>query len=77
VLLRALDAAAITPAPVSTKPSTIAEIERFVEGSGWEVAVQFACHPEKGAFCPTKDLGEPRDASRSLRRNNRAFGSLP
>src|SRR6266567_8742017 len=24
-----------------------------------------------------KDLGEPRDASRSLRRNNRAFGSLP
>jgi len=24
-----------------------------------------------------KDLGEPREASRSLRRNNRAFGSLP
>ncbi len=24
-----------------------------------------------------KDLGEPREASRPLRRNNRAFGSLP
>jgi hypothetical protein len=24
-----------------------------------------------------KDLGEPRDASRTLRRNSRAFGSLP
>jgi len=24
-----------------------------------------------------KDLGEPREASRSLRRSNRAFGSLP
>jgi hypothetical protein len=24
-----------------------------------------------------KDLGEPRNASRTLRRNNRAFGSLP
>jgi hypothetical protein len=24
-----------------------------------------------------KDLGEPREASRFLRRNNRAFGSLP
>jgi hypothetical protein len=24
-----------------------------------------------------KDLGEPRDVSRSLRHNNRAFGSLP
>src|SRR5882724_310235 len=35
------------------------------------------CHPEAGAVCPPKDLGEPRVASRSLRRNNRAFGSLP
>jgi len=24
-----------------------------------------------------KDLGEPRDVARSLRHNNRAFGSLP
>jgi len=24
-----------------------------------------------------RDLGEPRHASRTLRRNNRAFGSLP
>jgi len=36
-----------------------------------------ACHPETGALCPSKDLGEPREATRSLRRNNRAFGSLP
>jgi hypothetical protein len=36
-----------------------------------------ACHPEAGALCPSKDLGEPREAARSLRRNNRAFGSLP
>jgi hypothetical protein len=27
--------------------------------------------------CAVKDLGEPREASRSLRRDNRAFGSLP
>jgi hypothetical protein len=30
-----------------------------------------------GAFCPPKDLGEPRDVSRFLRHINRAFGSLP
>ncbi|MGA9303920.1 MAG: hypothetical protein WBW31_00815, partial [Candidatus Sulfotelmatobacter sp.] len=35
------------------------------------------CHPEAGAFCPPKDPGEPRQASRFLRRNNGAFGSLP
>jgi hypothetical protein len=23
----------------------------------------FDCHPEAGAFCPLKDLGEPREAS--------------
>jgi hypothetical protein len=28
-------------------------------------------------FCAAKDPGEPREASRSLRRDNRAFGSLP
>jgi DNA mismatch repair protein MutS2 len=27
--------------------------------------------------CAVRNLGEPRDASRSLRRNNRVFGSLP
>jgi dCTP deaminase len=27
------------------------------------------CHAEEGAFCPTKDLGEPREAERSLQRN--------
>jgi hypothetical protein len=36
-----------------------------------------ACHPETGALRPSKDLGEPREAARSLPRNNRAFGSLP
>src|SRR4029077_4064791 len=35
------------------------------------------CHPERDAFCLAKDPGEPRDASRSLRRNNSAFGSHP
>ena len=28
-------------------------------------------------LCEARDLGEPREASRSLRRNSRAFGSLP
>src|ERR1039458_5124464 len=28
-------------------------------------------------FCAVRNLGEPREASRSLRRNDRAFGSLP
>jgi len=42
----------------------------------WAV-VQFDCHPEASVLCAAKDLGEPREASRSLRRNNRAFGSLP
>jgi hypothetical protein len=36
-----------------------------------------ACHPKAGAFCLPKDPGEPRDAPCFLRRNNRAFGSLP
>jgi len=31
--------------------------------------VQTSCHPEAGALCPPKDLGEPREASRFLRRN--------
>jgi hypothetical protein len=35
------------------------------------------CHPETRALGAAKDLGEPREASRFLRRNNRAFGSLP
>jgi hypothetical protein len=29
------------------------------------------------AICAPKDLGEPREASRCLRRDNRALGSLP
>jgi len=33
-------------------------------------------HPEQVAFA-AKDLGEPRDAPRLLRRIIRAFGSLP
>jgi hypothetical protein len=35
------------------------------------------CHPEVGVLCPPKDPGEPREASRSLRRITRAFGPLP
>jgi hypothetical protein len=27
---------------------------------------QNACHPETGAFCPTKDPGEPREAIASF-----------
>ena len=38
---------------------------------------KMGCHPEAGVVCPLKDLGEPRDASRSLRRTHRAFGSHP
>ncbi len=37
----------------------------------------FSCHPEGGAFCRLKDLGELREASRLLRRNTRAFSSHP
>jgi hypothetical protein len=29
---------------------------------------QFDCHPEASVLCAAKDLGEPREASRSLRR---------
>ena len=32
------------------------------------------CHPEADDFCPTKDLSEPREASRPLRRNNSRVG---
>ncbi len=35
------------------------------------------CHPEEGDSCPTRDPAEPRDMARSLRHNDRAFGSLP
>ena len=41
------------------------------------VVAQFDCHPEQAFFAQSRDLGEPREASRTLRRNNRAFGSLP
>jgi hypothetical protein len=41
------------------------------------VVAQFDCHPEQALFAQRRDLGEPRDASRTSRRNNRAFGSLP
>jgi hypothetical protein len=29
------------------------------------------------ALCAARNLGEPREASRPLKRNNRAFGELP
>jgi hypothetical protein len=44
--------------------------EQATEGRAW------LCHPERDAFCLAKDPGGPRDVSRSLRHNNRAFGSL-
>lgn len=31
---------------------------------------QKRCHPGRASFCAPKDLGEPREASRCLRRNN-------
>jgi hypothetical protein len=43
----------------------------------WRIGQSFGCHPEDRVFCDPKDLGEPRDAPRSLRRTNRAFGSHP
>jgi hypothetical protein len=39
--------------------------------------IQLGRHPEQAFLCAARDLGEPRDASRPLRRINRAFGSLP
>ena len=39
--------------------------------------VEFDCDPEQSVLGAAKDLGEPREASRALRRNNRVFGSLP
>src|SRR2546429_6107151 len=39
--------------------------------------VRFDCHPEASVLSAAKDLGEAREASRSLLRNNRAFGSRP
>jgi hypothetical protein len=35
------------------------------------------CHPETRVVCAARNLGEPRDASHLMRRNNRASGSLP
>jgi YaiO family outer membrane protein len=37
----------------------------------------YCCHPEREGVCEAKDLGEPREATRSLRHINRALGSLP
>jgi len=36
-----------------------------------------ACHPAADAFCALKDLGEPAEAARCLRRSDRASGALP
>jgi hypothetical protein len=38
---------------------------------------QFRLSSRASVLCAARDLGEPRDASRSLRRNNRASGSHP
>jgi hypothetical protein len=37
----------------------------------------FCLSSRASAFCAARDLGEPRDVSRFLRHNNRAFGSHP
>jgi len=39
--------------------------------------VQFDLSSRVSVLCEARDLGEPREASRPLRRHNRAFGSLP
>jgi len=39
--------------------------------------VEFDCDPEQSVLGAAKDLGEPRETSRALLRNNRVFGSLP
>jgi hypothetical protein len=41
------------------------------------VCHEMVCHPEQALFARRRIPGEPREASRSLRRNNRASGSLP
>jgi hypothetical protein len=46
-------------------------------GIGQDRDIDSICHPERGALCRTKDPGEPRDGSRSLRPHNRALGSHP
>ncbi|MGC2793956.1 MAG: hypothetical protein WA899_18185, partial [Candidatus Sulfotelmatobacter sp.] len=46
-------------------------------GRGKPHGVQLDCHPERSVLCVARDPGEPREASRSLRRNTRAFGSPP
>src|SRR2546427_12616686 len=39
--------------------------------------LQFVLSFRTSVLCSVWNLGEPREAARSLRRNNRAFGSLP
>jgi len=58
-------------------PRKASTIEKKIKYSKNAVVVQFDCHPEQAAFCAARDLGEPRQASRSWRRNNGALGSLP
>jgi hypothetical protein len=46
------------------------------EADNMEVG-QFELSSRASLFSAARDLGEPRDAARYLRRNDRAFGSLP
>jgi hypothetical protein len=39
--------------------------------------LRFKLSSRASVFCAARDLSEPHEASRFLRRNNRAFGSLP
>jgi hypothetical protein len=71
-------------------PARASNKEDFGSGSkGWSAAAEnnvhpgfytsrpFDCHPERGVFCRTKDLGSHRAQSREKRDFNKARGDLP
>ena len=50
----------------------------FVRGGFDPVVKKYACHPEEDAFCPTKDLGAPRDLPHVVgEAKERATGAHP
>jgi len=56
-----------------SSPGGTPEFSRYSSGA----VAQFRLSSRASVLCAARDLGEPRDASRSLRRNNRASGSHP
>src|SRR5579863_5402221 len=54
-----------------------AEYHEKSRPSNHAAVAQFDLSSRASVLCAARDLGEPREASRSLRRNNRASGSLP